>query len=227
MSDFLLWFQLGLNHITDLEGYDHMLFLLITTVVFILRDIKKVLILITGFTLGHSITLVLSTLNIISLNTNLIELSIALTIFITAAYQILQLKSKNNEVSLKFEFAVISLFGLIHGLGFSNMLKSMLGSEENIILPLFYFNLGIEAGQLLIVCLILTISTLIINKLKLNRIIYITILSVIVLIISGYMIKTRFRICTKPENKTTQIPQKESIFVNYSIKPYIENLSNA
>lgn len=227
MSDFLLWFQLGLNHITDLQGYDHMLFLLVTTVVFILRDIKKVLILITGFTLGHSITLALSTLNIVSLNTNLIELSIALTIFITAVYQILQLKSKNNEVSLKFEFVVISLFGLIHGLGFSNMLKSMLGSEENIILPLFYFNLGIEAGQIVIVCIILTTSTLIINKLKANRMIYIAILSMIVLIISGNMIKHRFRIWTKPDNKTTQIPQKESTFVNNIVKINIENISNA
>jgi hypothetical protein len=227
MSDFLLWFQLGLNHITDLQGYDHMLFLLITTVIFILRDIKKVLILITGFTLGHSITLALSTLNIVSLNTNLIELSIALTIFITAAYQIFQLKSKKNEVSLKFEFAVISLFGLIHGLGFSNMLKSLLGTEENIILPLFYFNLGIEVGQILIVCLILSISTLIISKLKINRIIYIAILSMIVLIISGSMIKNRFRIWTKPDNKTTQNPQKESIFVNNTVKINIENISNA
>jgi len=227
MSDFLLWFQLGLNHITDLQGYDHMLFLLITTCVFVLRDIRKMLILITGFTLGHSITLALSTLNIISLNSNIIELSIAITIYIAAVYQILQLKFKYDKVSLKFEFAVISLFGLIHGLGFSNMLKSMLGSEENIILPLFYFNLGIEAGQLIIVCLILTINTLVINKLKSNRIIYISIISVIVLIISGNMIKNRFRICTKPENKTTQIPQKESIFVTYYIKTTIENISNA
>ena len=227
MSDFLLWFQLGLNHITDLQGYDHMLFLLVTTVVFILRDIKKVLILITGFTIGHSITLVLSTLNILSLNTNLIELCIAITIFITAAYQILQLKSKNNNVSLKFEFVLISLFGLIHGLGFSNMLKSLLGTEENITLPLFYFNLGIEAGQILIVCIILTISTLIINKLKANRMIYIAILSMIVLIISGNMIKHRFRIWTKPDNKTTQIPQKESTFVNNTVKIKIENISHA
>jgi len=227
MSDFLLWFQLGLNHITDLQGYDHMLFLLITTVVFILRDIKKVLILISGFTLGHSITLVLSTLNIISLNTNLIELCIAITIFITSAYQIIRLKSKNNNVSLKFEFAIISLFGLIHGLGFSNMLKSLLGTEENIILPLFYFNLGIEAGQIIIVCIILTISTLIINKLKANRIIYIATLSMIVLIISGNMIKHRFRIWTKPDNKTTQIPQKESTFVIHTVKIKIENISHA
>jgi hypothetical protein len=227
MSDFLLWFQLGLNHITDLQGYDHMLFLLITTVVFILRDIKKVLILITGFTLGHSITLALSTLNIISLNTNLIELCIALTIFITAVYQIIRLKSKNNEVSLKFEFALISLFGLIHGLGFSNMLKSLLGTEENIILPLFYFNLGIETGQIIIVCIILSISTLIISKLKINRMIYVAILSMIVLIISGSMIKHRFRIWTKPDNKTTQIPQKESIFVNPTVKIKIENISHA
>jgi len=227
MSDFLLWFQLGLNHITDLQGYDHMLFLLITTVVFILRDIKKVLILISGFTLGHSITLVLSTLNIISLNTNLIELCIAITIFITSAYQIIRLNSKNNNVSLKFEFAIISLFGLIHGLGFSNMLKSLLGTEENIILPLFYFNLGIEAGQIIIVCIILTISTLIINKLKANRIIYIATLSMIVLIISGNMIKHRFRIWTKPDNKTTQIPQKESTFVIHTVKIKIENISHA
>jgi len=227
MSDFLLWFQLGLNHITDLQGYDHMLFLLITTCVFVLRDIRKVLILVTGFTLGHSITLALSTLNIISLNTNLIELCIAITIFITSAYQIIRLNSKNNNVSLKFEFAIISLFGLIHGLGFSNMLKSLLGTEENIILPLFYFNLGIEAGQIIIVCIILTISTLIINKLKANRIIYIATLSMIVLIISGNMIKHRFRIWTKPDNKTTQIPQKESTFVIHTVKIKIENISHA
>ena len=227
MSDFLLWFQLGLNHITDLQGYDHMLFLLITTCVFVLRDIRKVLILITGFTLGHSITLALSTLNYLTINSNLIEVCIPITIFITAIYQFL---NKSNSVSnhfLKFEFIVVSIFGLIHGLGFSNMLKSMLGKEESIVKPLLFFNIGIEAGQCILVIFILIMSSLIINYLKAKRSIYISIISILIFLISAQMIYSRINSWINVPSSTTQIPQKESIFVKYNIKTNIENISNA
>lgn len=227
MSDFTLWFNLGIQHITDLQGYDHMLFLLVTTCVFVLRDFKKVLILISGFTVGHSITLAMSTLKFISVNANFIELSIAMTIFITTVYQIYQLKSKENKISLKFEFVIISIFGLIHGLGFSNMLKSMLGSEENIILPLLYFNLGIEVGQVLIVGMILIINTLIINNFKSYQTVYTGIIFMIILIISSYMVKNRFRIWTKHDILTTKIDQKPTIFAFYQTNNTIANFHNA
>lgn len=162
MGENILWFQTGFEHITDLAGYDHMLFLLILCSVYSFRNWDW-LILITAFTIGHCITLALSILNIIRLPSSLIEFSIPLTILISAIFRWIQVEKNENKSYQKDQkvYAVTLLFGLIHGLGFSNMLRSMLGSQADILQPLLFFNLGLEVGQIVIVLFsLVTITSL-------------------------------------------------------------------
>ncbi|ASZ11478.1 MULTISPECIES: HupE/UreJ family protein [Chitinophaga] len=161
MSEFDLYFQLGWQHIVDWEGYDHILFVTALCAIYLLRDWRKVLILVTAFTLGHSITLALSVLNIVRIPGDLIEFLIPVTIFITAFSNVLRKEDQPGKVQLNYLFALF--FGLIHGLGFSNYLKSLLGSQTNIVQPLLAFNIGLEFGQILIVAVVLLLSGIIVN----------------------------------------------------------------
>lgn len=164
MNDFYIWFITGLEHIADLNGYDHMLFLLALCGVYSFKDWKNLLILITAFTIGHSVTLALSVLNYIIIKSEWIEFFIPVTILSTC---ILNLKNLDKPVKNQSVKYILTLFfGLIHGLGFSYLLKSLLGKEENISLPLFAFNIGLEAGQIIIVGLIFLISLTLTSFLK-------------------------------------------------------------
>src|SRR5690554_5088669 len=140
-NQFITYLQLGFNHITDFNGYDHMLFLLALTAIYTHKQWKKVLVLVTGFTLGHSLTLALAGLSIVQVNSNFIELLIPVTILITAIFQFISLV-KNTKQNLTINFLATTFFGLIHGLGFSNFFKAILGSTNELILVLFSFNLG-------------------------------------------------------------------------------------
>lgn len=169
MSTFQMYFTLGIDHIADLKAYDHILFILTLCAVYQLRQWRKLLILITAFTIGHSVTLGLATLKFINVPTNLIEFLIPVTILITALTNILQ---KSGKISLKahyFKYFLALFFGLIHGLGFSNYLKSLLGKESSIIGPLFSFNLGIEIGQFLIVAIIIFFTWILVDLLGVKR----------------------------------------------------------
>ncbi|MBP9069626.1 MAG: HupE/UreJ family protein [Bacteroidia bacterium] len=154
MENFWLWFSTGLEHITDLGGYDHILFVTLLSIGYTFSSWKKLVVMITAFTLGHSISLALSVIGNLSINTALIEFLIALSIFITAVYH-LRVKENSNA---KWIYMIVVLFGLIHGTGFSYLLKAMLGKEEAIAGPLLYFNLGLEAGQLFIVLAVLSLN---------------------------------------------------------------------
>ncbi len=163
MSLFELYFKLGLQHIADLKGYDHILFILTLCAVYSLKEWKRVLILVTAFTLGHSFTLALATLDLIRMDGDLIEFLIPMTIFLTA---LANLFTKQHQVSptlhyLKYSAALF--FGLIHGLGFSNYLRGLLGSERGLALPLFSFNVGIEAGQIVIVAAIMLLTKVVVD----------------------------------------------------------------
>jgi uncharacterized membrane protein len=164
MQNFSLYFELGLQHILNWQAYDHILFITALCAVYVLPDWKKVLILVTAFTIGHSLTLALSILNILNLPTNWIEFLIPLTIVITATANIIRKRVFNKKVNFTFFMALF--FGLIHGLGFSNYLKSLLGKQNNIVVQLLAFNLGLEVGQLLIVILVLTFSFIVISVLR-------------------------------------------------------------
>ena len=152
MQENYLWFQTGFEHITDIAGYDHMLFLLVLCSIYRFKNWDWV-VLITAFTVGHSITLALSVLQVVKIPSALIELAIPVTILISAVFRWLQMERNENQVFVKDQkvYAVALFFGFIHGLGFSNMLRSLLGGEADILQPLLFFNLGLEVGQLLIV----------------------------------------------------------------------------
>jgi hydrogenase/urease accessory protein HupE len=146
MQNFWLWFSTGITHITDLTGYDHILFLMVLCVPYSFKQSKHLLWLITAFTIGHSISLAISVLGIFSSNTAAVEWLIALSILILAVQNISNF-GPNQGASKWVNYGLTTLFGLIHGLGFSTLLRAMLGKTESLAFPLFSFNLGIEVGQ--------------------------------------------------------------------------------
>ena len=167
MQDFPLYFELGWQHILDWKGYDHILFVMVLCGVYTIAEWRRVLILVTAFTIGHSITLALSVLKIITVNTDLIEFLIPVTIFITALSNILSKNAKNKSITFKYALALF--FGSIHGMGFSNYLNSLLGKSINIVAELFAFNVGLEFGQIIIVLITLLISFILINLIKVKK----------------------------------------------------------
>lgn len=174
---FNVYFQLGWRHIADLNAYDHILFIVALCAIYKLMEWKQILVLVTAFTVGHSITLAMVALDVITINSSVIEFLIPVTIFLTALYNIIFVKfddkGDKQEQSLasavRVKYLIALFFGLIHGMGFSNYFRSLLGQEANITLPLFAFNVGLEAGQLLIVAVLLAISALAMNVLKVKQ----------------------------------------------------------
>ncbi len=169
MSEFGLYFELGLEHILDLRGYDHIMFVIALCTLYVINDWKKLLILVTAFTIGHSITLALATLQIIHVDSDLIEFLIPVTIFITAFSNILSRSEKVRKSKIQTNYYLALFFGLIHGLGFSNYLRAILGKDESIFTQLFAFNIGLEVGQIIIVAIFLIITFIFIDIVRINR----------------------------------------------------------
>jgi HupE / UreJ protein len=164
-SEILTYLRLGVRHIADLRGYDHILFIAALTVAYRPEEWRRLLWLVTAFTRGHSITLALATLDLVQVNSHLVEAAIAGTIVITSLVAIattMRLNATGAEpVSTRGQltrYVLAAGFGLIHGLGFSNFLRSLLGGEESIFVPLLSFNVGLELGQLIIVLAILVLG---------------------------------------------------------------------
>lgn len=149
MSLFELYLRLGFKHIIDINGYDHIVFVLALCAGYSFSQYKKVLILVTAFTIGHSVTLALSTLKMVFIRVDIIEFLIPVTILITAISNLFN----QNKHKGYFIYLLTLFFGLIHGLGFSNYLKELLGKESSIIAPLLAFNIGLEIGQILIIAI--------------------------------------------------------------------------
>lgn len=165
MSNFNAYLQLGWEHILDIEGYDHMLFLVALLALYTIKQWRPVLILITAFTIGHSITLILVGLHGPMLDGDFVEFLIPVTIFITVVGN-LALANKKQVKGFKWRYALAGFFGLIHGMGFSNFFSELMGPDADVLLPLLAFNLGIELGQIIFVLLLLIIQFLL---LKLTR----------------------------------------------------------
>jgi len=159
MSQFWIYFQIGLKHVLDINAYDHVLFLIALTVPYLFKDWKRIFLLVSLFTIGHTLALILSVYGIIAIKVNVVEFLIPITILITALYHLFTAgkTSKNDGVNLVFFITLF--FGIIHGLGFSNYFKTILGgSATSKLLPLGEFALGIEAAQLIVVFVVLVIS---------------------------------------------------------------------
>lgn len=190
MDDFILYFKMGLNHVLDFSAYDHILFLIVLTVVFNFYQLNKVLWLVTLFTIGHSVTLALSAYEVLNISMDLIEFLIPLTIFITGFVNIINAnKTSSQKDNTNLFFALF--FGFIHGLGFSNYFKMMIGREESKLFPLIEFALGIEVAQVIIVLVILVIGALLQNFLKVSKRDWILVCSSIVIGFSIQMMVDR------------------------------------
>lgn len=196
-SEFLTYFRLGIGHIADLRGYDHILFIVALTAGYALRDWKRLLWLVTAFTLGHSVTLVLATLQLVRVHAPTIEFLIPVTIVLTAAYSMMaRARSERSGEGYAPErhallYILAGCFGLIHGLGFSNFLRAILGGEESILLPLFAFNVGLEIGQLAIVACVLLVGALACDVAGLTRRRWATGLSLVIVLAGLRMIVER------------------------------------
>jgi hypothetical protein len=167
MNDFAFYFNLGWSHIISADALDHQLFILALSSIYLLENWKPVLVLITAFTIGHSLTLALSVYDVVRIGSNWVEFLIPLTIVITAAINFT--RKDFSLKSLRVNYGLALFFGLIHGLGFANTIRFMLAKNQQIALPLFGFNVGLEAGQILVVAIILAAAYLLVHIAGLPR----------------------------------------------------------
>jgi hypothetical protein len=155
IDSFIPYFQSGIHHIADIQAYDHLLFVMTLCASFQLNEWRKIIVIITAFTLGHSITLVLTAFSLIPENPRLIEILIPFTIMISAISNVWNDRASNQSNRMTWKYIIACLFGLIHGLAFASNFKMMIFENQSLILPLFAFNIGIEIGQLMVVGLFL------------------------------------------------------------------------
>lgn len=166
MQDFTFYFKLGWQHIISWDALDHILFVLALSAIYLLSNWKQVLVLVTAFTIGHSLTLALSVYDILHVNDKLVEFLIPCTIVATAIFNFLQRDFTPRSLRLNYFLALF--FGLIHGLGFANTIRFMLAKDQSIGWSLFAFNIGLEVGQVIVVLCILILSFLIVRKFNLR-----------------------------------------------------------
>ena len=179
MRDFGFYFRLGWEHIISANALDHQLFIAALAAIYLLQDWRQVLIIVTAFTIGHSLTLALSVLDIVRFPSNWVEFLIPVTIVITAFSNLFQKKFTSRSVSINYFLALF--FGLIHGMGFANTLRFMLAKDQNLGWSLLGFNLGLEVGQIVVVMMILLIAHIIVNLIRVKRKEWVIFLSALVL----------------------------------------------
>ncbi len=167
MTDFIFYLQMGWDHIMSQDALDHQLFMLALAAVYLPSNWRQVLVLVTAFTIGHSVTLALSTFKLVTVNSRWTEFLIPCTIVITAFFNLRQ--RQYNQQTLRLNYWLALGFGLVHGLGFANAIRFMLADAQHIAGPLFSFNLGLELGQLTVVSVILLAAWLVVNKAGLRQ----------------------------------------------------------
>ncbi len=194
MQEFGFYFEPGWKHILGKGALDHQLFIVALAAIYMMKDWKQVLILVSAFTIGHSVTLALSSLNIIKFNNNWVEFLVAFTIAITAISNFFQKEFTPKSIRINYFLALF--FGLIHGMAFSNYIRFSIVDGQSLAWGLFGFNVGLEVGQLVVVLILLLLTQLIVSVLKINRRVWVITLSLIALGFSLKMALERF-----PRNK--------------------------
>ena len=190
MQDLGFYFKLGWDHIIARDALDHLLFVLALSAIYLVGNWKQVLVLITAFTIGHSLTLALSVYEVVSIADKWVEFLIPGTIIVTALFNLLE---KNYEPrSLRLNYFLALFFGLIHGLGFANYIRFMISKNDSMGWSLFGFNVGLEVGQIVVVTGILLLSFLLVNKAGLKRKWWVWSLSILALSIAFKMAWDRF-----------------------------------
>lgn len=189
MQDFTFYFKEGWQHIISVDALDHILFVVALSAVYLLTNWKQVLVLVTAFTIGHSVTLALSVFDVVRINDRLVEILIPCTIMATAVFNFSQ--KEYTSKSLRLNYFLALFFGLIHGLGFANALRFMLAKDQSIGWSLLAFNIGLEVGQIVVVAIILLLSFLTVDTLKLKRKWWVCSLSAIAFCIALKMVLER------------------------------------
>ena len=169
MDSFGFYVQLGFEHISDFAGYDHMLFLVALCAIYRIQQWKSLLVLVTAFTIGHSVTLILSSLDLFEIPSNIIEFLIPVTIFLTSLNNVMGTNPADKSSKMTKNYAMALFFGFIHGMGFSNYFKALLMDASSVTIPLLGFNIGIELGQLMVVFFIIIIAYLFLAKLAVKQ----------------------------------------------------------
>lgn len=181
MSQFWLYFRLGLEHVLDWNAYDHILFLIVLVASYSFFSWKRVFWLVTIFTLGHTISLFLSTYEIVVVDSSWVEFLIPVTILVTAIFNMVNAKKKESKNNVSILYLTTAFFGIIHGLGFSTYFKMVAAGTESKLLPLLEFALGIETAQIIVVLIVLIIGFLLQNLLRVKRRDWILVVSAIVI----------------------------------------------
>lgn len=189
---FYSYLNLGFHHIVDINGYDHLLFIITLCAIYEITEWRKVVVVITAFTLGHSVTLVLASLKIIFPNRHLIELLIPVTILISGVFNLFSLNGKLKRSKLMAKYLMALFFGLIHGMSFSSFFTDLMGDASSIILPLFSFNVGIEVGQLMVIFIFYLIVYLFYRFAKVSYKTIAVFFSVLGILVSTMLIFYRF-----------------------------------
>ncbi|TRW22379.1 HupE/UreJ family protein [Flavobacterium zepuense] len=170
MPEFWLYFRIGLTHVLNLGGYDHVMFLMALTVPYTFKDWRNVLVLATLFTVGHTISLILAVYGVVHIDSTFVEFLIPITILITALYNIIKWSKKAaKDSNINFIALTTLFFGVIHGLGFSNYFKIIIGGTDSKLAPLLEFAMGIEAAQLAVVFTVLVLSFILQGFFKVQR----------------------------------------------------------
>ena len=182
MSEFWIYFQIGLKHVLDIHAYDHVWFLIALAVPFSFKDWKRVLLLVTLFTIGHTMALILSVFKIVVVKANVVELLIPITILITALFNLFTAGKSSKKESINVVFFITLFFGIIHGLGFSNYFKSILGGDAaSKVLPLSEFALGIEVAQVVVVFMVLILSYIVQSVFRFSKRDWILVMSALII----------------------------------------------
>ena len=183
------YLKLGMDHILDPTGYDHILFVTVLCSLYIPEEWKKLVILVTAFTLGHILTLGFAAFEVVSFSSDVVEILIPVTIILTGLYNIIMTLTPKYVIgNFHINYLLAAGFGLIHGLGFSTFFKAIMGRTEEIIRPLFAFNIGIEVGQLIIVALILMIGYILLNIIKLKKPYWTLSISLLSIIVASHLL---------------------------------------
>ncbi len=156
MSDFWLYFNLGLHHVLDWKAYDHILFLIVLCAAYSFSSWKRLLILVTLFTIGHTLSLLLASYNVVSVSGKVIEFLIPVTILVTAIFNLFTAGKEKKIEKMGIFYVVTIFFGLIHGLGFASFFNALDSGGQ--LLSLLEFALGIEAAQIIVVIVILILA---------------------------------------------------------------------
>lgn len=218
MNDFGFYFNIGWHHIMTLEALDHILFVAALSAIYLLKDWKQVLVLITAFTVGHAITLFLSAKDLVRVDIATVEFLVPCTIALTAIFNLFQKSFTPKAVRINYFLALF--FGLIHGMAFAETLRMILATDQSFALAMVSFSLGLEAGQILVVLLMLVLAQVLIHLLKVERRHWVIFLSAAVFSLSLQMALERIpgseaeHTAGKSSQPETHLSRKHSLNIN-------------